>query len=78
MIFMTDNLLLKIEERVLTLLAELELMRKEIVHLRRENIVLREDQGAHVKKLQGLMSLLDVLEGAQSPVLSIQEDVAVA
>lgn len=67
---MSDNLLQKIEERVLTLLGQLEVMRNEIVRLRHENAILREDQGDHTKKLQELISLLDVLEGAEGHVAS--------
>jgi regulator of replication initiation timing len=59
---MAENLILKIEERVLTLLNELEVMRSEIVRLRSENTILRDDHGTHVQKLQGLLSLLEILE----------------
>ncbi len=59
---MTETLLKKIEERVLTLLNELEIMRNEIVRLRQENTLLRDDKDLYEKKLQGLITLLDVLE----------------
>ena len=64
---MADNLLQKIEERVLALLNELEGMRSEIVKLRNENAILRDDHGTHVEKLEGLIALLDVLDYSDSP-----------
>jgi regulator of replication initiation timing len=63
---MADNLLQKIEERVLALLNELEGMRSEIIKLRSENAILRDDHGTHVEKLQGLITLLDVLDYSDS------------
>ncbi len=80
---MTDILLQKIEERVVTLLGQLEVMRNEVARLRHENAVLREDQGDHTKKLQELITLLDVLEGAEghssvNQDSHIETDVAVA
>ncbi len=65
---MTDNLIQKIEERVLGLLQEMEAMRNEILKLRSENAILRDDQGTHMQKLQGLMSLLDVLKQNETQV----------
>jgi hypothetical protein len=80
MLAMTDNLLQKIEERVLALLNELEVMRSEIIKLRSENAILRDDHGTHVEKLQGLISLLDVLDcsDSQKYVVSARDAVAIA
>lgn len=58
---MTDELLKKLEEKMMTLLAELENMRRETHRLRQENQDLKMEYGDHVKKLQGLVSLLDSL-----------------
>jgi len=59
---MTDSLLQKIEDRVVMLLDELERLRKETRQLKQENTFLKAEHGNHTKKLQGLISLLDVLE----------------
>jgi hypothetical protein len=70
MLLMAENLLQKIEERVLTLLNELEIMRAEIIRLRSENAILKDDHGTHVQKLQGLLSLLEILEHSDGSVSS--------
>jgi hypothetical protein len=67
---MSENLLQKIEERVLTLLNELEVMRAEIIRLRSENAILKDDHGTHVHKLQGLLSLLEILEHSDGSLSS--------
>jgi regulator of replication initiation timing len=59
---MTENLLQKLEEKMMTVLAELEILRKEVSRLRQENNGLRAEYSHHTKKLQGLISLLDSLE----------------
>jgi regulator of replication initiation timing len=61
---MTDNLLQKLEERMMTLLAELENLRKETHRLKQENQNLKTEYTNHIKKLQNLVSLLDSLDGA--------------
>jgi FtsZ-binding cell division protein ZapB len=59
---MTDNFLQKLEEKVMVLLAELEVLRKEHSQLKQENAHLKAEQQNHAKKLQALISLLDSLE----------------
>ncbi|HSW94420.1 MAG TPA: hypothetical protein VLJ15_08745 [Gammaproteobacteria bacterium] len=66
---MTDDLLKKLEEKMMTLLAELETMRRETHRLRQENQDLKMEYGDHVKKLQGLVSLLDSLGTAHEQVV---------
>lgn len=66
---MTDNLLQKLEERMMTLLAELESLRKETNRLKQENHDLKGEYGNHIKKLQGLVSLLDSLDSVPTPVM---------
>lgn len=61
---MTDNLLQKLEERMMTLLAELENLRKETTRLKQENQNLKTEYNSHIKKLQNLVSILDSLDGA--------------
>lgn len=59
---MTDNLLQKLEEKMITLLAELEGLRKELDRSKHENVALKNEQLAWTNKLQGLVSLLDTLD----------------
>ncbi|MEO8400987.1 MAG: hypothetical protein ABI597_04215 [Gammaproteobacteria bacterium] len=56
---MTENLLQKLEEKMLTLLSELENVRSELNRVKQENSYLRVEQANYSKKLQGLISLLD-------------------
>lgn len=63
---MTTNLLQKIEEKVMILLDELEHLRKEIGQLKQENTFLQAERNSHTKKLQGLISLLDILDPADN------------
>jgi regulator of replication initiation timing len=59
---MTDNFLHKLEEKVMVLLTELEVLRKDVGLLKQENAHLKAEKQNHAKKLQGLISLLDSLE----------------
>lgn len=56
---MTDNLLQKLEEKMMILLTEFDAMRQELNRLKQENSMLKMDQVDHTRKLQGLVSLLD-------------------
>jgi regulator of replication initiation timing len=58
---MTENLLQKLEEKMLLLISEVEDLRKEIQHLNHENSVLRIERENHAKKLEDLISLLDTV-----------------
>lgn len=59
---MTDNLLQMLEEKMMTLLSELEVLRRELGNAKQENAALKAAQADHTKKLQGLISLLDALD----------------
>ena len=59
---MTDNILQKLEEKVMLLLTELEGLREEMGQLRQENAQFRAEKMTYTKKLQALVSLLDSLE----------------
>jgi len=59
---MTDNILQKLEEKVMLLLTELEGLREELGQLRQENAQFRAEKMTYTKKLQALVSLLDSLE----------------
>lgn len=52
----------KLEEKVMKVLAELENNRKKLFQLEQENHSLQSEKTNHVKKLQGLASLLDELQ----------------
>lgn len=56
---MTENLLQKLEERMMMVLSEVEVLRKEVQHLHQENSTLRFEKESNTQKLQGLVSLLD-------------------
>lgn len=58
---MTENLLHKLEERMMTLISEVETLRKEIQHLSLENSSLKVERENHARKLQDLISLLDTV-----------------
>lgn len=61
---MTDNLLYKLEEKVVLLLTELEDLRKEVSLVKHENATLKAEKVSHAHKLQGLVSLLDAIDAA--------------
>lgn len=56
---MTETLLQKIEEKMMMLLSEVEVLRKETLRLNQENNALKFEKENHSQKLQGLVSLLD-------------------
>lgn len=69
---MTDNLLMKVEEKVMTLVTELENARKEIQHVRselnharQENSNLKSEKISYLEKLQDLVSLLDAVDAIE-------------
>jgi FtsZ-binding cell division protein ZapB len=70
----TDNLLLKIEEKVLALLATIESLRQEIRRLHEEKAGILAEHGEHAAKLQNLISMLDVLE--ESDYASSEQEVS--
>lgn len=72
---MTENLLHKLEEKLMGLLTEVEELRREIQYLKYENTSLRTekekvllDKAAHEKKLQELISLLDVVNVVEAQI----------
>jgi regulator of replication initiation timing len=58
---MTENLLHKLEEKMMQLLSEVEDLRKEVQHLNHENAALKGERENHARKLQDLISLLDAV-----------------
>lgn len=67
---MTENLLQKLEEKVMQLLAELEGMRKEMQRVNQENAAFKMERENHGKKLQDLIEMLDSLHTAEVPHLN--------
>lgn len=59
---MTDNLLQKLEEKIMALLTEMETMRQELGQVKQENSILRNDKSQSIKKVEELISLLDALD----------------
>ncbi|HTM64569.1 MAG TPA: hypothetical protein VL360_08765 [Gammaproteobacteria bacterium] len=59
MIELTENLLYKLEEKMMALLSDAESMRQQIQRLQQENSALRQEKDGHTRKLQDLVSLLD-------------------
>lgn len=67
---MTDNFLQKLEGKVMTLIAELEAIRKEHNLARQENTYLKAERVETTKKLQNLISLLDTLDVVNTSVMN--------
>lgn len=63
---MTENLLQKLEEKVLTLLAEMETLRNELKQARFEITSLKSERIASTDKLKNLIVQLDALSWAPS------------
>jgi regulator of replication initiation timing len=69
------DLLQKVEEKVLVLLIELENLRNEVNSLKYENANLKIAQNNQLQKLQGLVSLLNVLEANSDSTVVQMESV---
>jgi regulator of replication initiation timing len=59
---MTENLLLKLEEKMMVLLTEVEKLRSDVVILRQENSSLRSERESVEERLKGLVSLFDAVD----------------
>lgn len=59
MIELTENLLYKLEEKMMLLLTDSEGLRQQITRLQQENAALRQEKENHTRKLQDLLNLLD-------------------
>lgn len=69
---MTENLFVKLEERMMVLLAEVEELRKHIQRLSMENATYKTEKETNSRKLQDLIGLLDsvnVVDNHARPVL---------
>ena len=65
---MTENLLQKLEERMMMMLAEVEDLRKDISRLNHENASLKMERDTNTRKLQDLISLLDSVNVVENVV----------
>lgn len=63
---MTENLLQKLEEKMMLLVSEIEEAHKEIERLSHENSGLKVERDRHTKKLHDLIALLDVVNHEQA------------
>ena len=59
MIELTENLLYKLEEKMMALMSDAEGMRQQIQRLQQENVALKQEKETHTRKLQDLVSLFD-------------------
>jgi len=58
---MTENLLLKIEEKVMVLMSEVERLRGDVQGLQRDNMMLKVEREKVEERLKGLVSLFDAV-----------------
>jgi regulator of replication initiation timing len=70
---MTENLLQKLEDNVISLLAEMETLRNDFKKLQQENSTLRAEKVLYTQKLQGIVSQLDAMAGTVSISVSKAE-----
>jgi len=75
---MTENLLQKLEEKMMTLLSEVEDLRKEVHRLNMESASLKMERENHGRKLQELIGLLDTVNvvSVASPTSIMSETIA--
>ena len=76
---MTENLLQKLEEKMMTLLSEVEDLRKEVNRLNMESASLKMERENHGRKLQELIGLLDtvsIVNVASSPTSMMNDTIA--
>lgn len=65
MIELTENLLYKLEEKMMALMSDAEGMRQQIQRLQQENATLKQEKENHTRKLQDLVSLFDSVNPAE-------------
>lgn len=86
MIELTENLLYKLEEKMMLLMSEAESLRQQVQRMQQENVALKhendsqarkiheyeQEKDSNTKRLQGLVALLDSVSApeAQAPVVS--------
>ena len=68
---MTENLIQKLEEKMIVVLSELEHLRKELQRLNHENLSLKIEKETSGRKLQDLVSLLDSVHPVDSQITGV-------
>ena len=68
MIELTENLLYKLEEKMMSLLTDSEGLRQQLQRLQQENAALKQERENHSRKLQDLINLLDSVNATEQPV----------
>lgn len=63
---MTENLLQKLEEKMMVILSEIEDLRRDNLRLNNENASLKVEREKNAKKLHDLISLLDTVDTVDS------------
>jgi hypothetical protein len=62
---MTETLLVKVEEKVMLLLAEVEKLRAEVYGLKQVNATMTKEKEVNTNKLNDLLALFDSFGGAE-------------
>ena len=68
---MTENLLQKLEEKMLMLLSEVEELRKNLQHLSHENSTLKYERENNARKLHDLIGLLDAVNNIDTSLAAM-------
>ncbi len=63
---MTENLLSKLEEKMMLLLTEIEDLRRDNARLTTDNAALKNEREKHAVKLHDLIALLDTVTVAEA------------
>lgn len=67
MVELTENLLHKLEEKMMLVLTDAESLRQQVQSLQQENNALKQDKDNHARKLQDLVTLLDSVNPQEQP-----------
>ena len=73
---MTENLLQKLEEKMMIMLTEIEDSRREIHRLTHENAGLKVERETSTRKLQDLITLLDSMNATDNLLANLVMPVA--
>lgn len=68
---MTENLLQKLEEKMMMMLTEVEDLHKEVHRLHHENAALKAERERHGKKIENLINLLESVSTVEKPVVNL-------
>lgn len=74
---MPENLLQKLEEKMMLVITEVEELRKANHQLNQENVTLRAEREGHARKLQELVGLLDTVSFADNMQINMNSNLSV-